>query len=100
MAAAVLAMGRETDSALSDDDELSLRLGRVAREHARLEYGLDHVLRMLDASKEGAAPTSVGELVHRCQRLLNGSGLEADIIRAGRGALSSASSATAQRNRA
>jgi hypothetical protein len=38
-------------SALSDEDLLLLWVGRVAREHARLEYGLSNVRSMLMLSR-------------------------------------------------
>ena len=46
-------------SALSDEDKLSLWVGRMAREHARLEYGLSNVRSMLDGLEEGVAPSRV-----------------------------------------
>lgn len=97
--ATVLAMHPGPGSSLSDEDELSLWVGRVAREHALLEYGLSNVHGVLDASEEGVAPSSVGGLVRQCRRLLNSSGLHADIIDAGRRALNAASAATTLRNR-
>ena len=78
-------------SALSDEDKLSLWVGRVAREHARLEYGLSNVRRMLDASEEAVAPGSVVGLVDQGRRLLNRSDLTADIVQAGHRALTAAS---------
>ena len=89
----------ECVSALSDEDELSLWVGRVAREHALLEYGLGNVRGLFDASAVGAAASSVGGLVLKCGRLLNSSGLSADIVLAGRGALRTACVATELRNR-
>lgn len=97
--ATVLAMEPGPVSALSDEDELSLWVGRVAREHALLEYGLSNVHGMLDAPEEGVAASSVGGLVRQCRRLLNSSSLQADIVHAGRGALTAASAATTLRNR-
>ena len=39
--------GQDDPSVLSDDDALSLWVGRVARVHAHLEYGVDNVHRFL-----------------------------------------------------
>ena len=89
----------ESVPALSNEDGLSLWVGRVAREHALLEYSLSNVLGMLDPSPERATPSSVGGLVLQSRRLLTRSDLRADIVLAGRTALRAASAATKLRNR-
>jgi hypothetical protein len=86
-------------SALSDDDNLSLWVGRVAREHALLEYALSNVHRLLDVSNDGVAPSSVGGLILQCRRLLQRTDLNAEIVRGGCEALQAAAAATAIRNR-
>jgi hypothetical protein len=52
-------------SALSDEDLLLLWVGRVAREHARLEYGLSNVRSMLMLRRrEGRLAASLGQRVN------------------------------------
>jgi hypothetical protein len=85
-------------SALNDEDKLSLWVGRVAREHALLEYALSNVHRLLDVSDD-EAPSSVGGLILECRKLLKRSDLSTEIVQAGCEALTAASAATAIRNR-
>lgn len=90
-------------STLSDDDELSLWVGRVARVHALLEYNLSNVRGALRSPETptvgGALPASVDRLVDECRKLLNTTGLNAEISTAGTQALAAAKTANAARNR-
>lgn len=90
-------------SILSDDDQLSLWVGRVARIHALLEYNLSNVhgaLRPPETSGvRNAAPPSVDQLIADCRRLLKTSQLSGEVIVSGTQALSAAKVANALRNR-
>jgi hypothetical protein len=90
-------------SILSDDDQLSLWVGRVARVHALLEYKLSNVhgaLRPPDTSSvRNSVPLSVDQLVAECRRLLKTSQLSGEVIAAGTQALTAAKGANALRNR-
>lgn len=89
--------------ALSDDDALSLWVGRVARAHAHLEYGLDNVHRFL-SRQVGNAPDSKAvkgfdQLVGECRSLLRRSGADREVLTSGDIALLAAREATGMRNR-
>lgn len=89
---------------LSDDDALSLRVGRVARTHALLEYSVDNVRRLL-ARREGEVPQSTSsvkgfdQLARECSERLRESKVDQCIVDAGEVALKAARQATAERNR-
>ena len=88
---------------LSDDDALSLWVGRVARAHAHLEYGVDNVHRFL-SRQVGNVPDSKAvkgfdQLVGECHRLLRKSGADREVLTSGDIALLAAKEATGMRNR-
>jgi hypothetical protein len=88
---------------LSDDDVLSLWVGRVARTHALLEYNVDNVHRFL-ARHVGHAPGSKSvkgfdQLVRECRKLLQSSDADGEILTSGDAALVAAREATGLRNR-
>lgn len=88
---------------LSDDDALSLWVGRVARAHAHLEYDVYNVHRFL-SRQVGHVPDSksvkgLDHLVSECRRLLNGSDADRQILTSGDAALLAAREATGMRNR-
>lgn len=88
---------------LSADDALSLWVGRVARTHAFLEYGVNNVHRVLvRASGRQPVEKSVkgfDQLVTECSGLLRKADFGQDILAAGGSALSAAKDATGMRNR-
>jgi hypothetical protein len=90
-------------SALSDDDQLSLWVGRVARIHALLEYNLSNVHGALSppdrSSVPRTVPANVDLLVRECKRLLQTAELSGEVIEAGAQALAAAKAANALRNR-
>jgi hypothetical protein len=90
-------------SILSDDDQLSLWVGRVARVHALLEYNLSNVYGALQppdtSSDRKAVPPTVDQLAAECRRLLKTSQLGGEVIAAGTQALTAAKGANALRNR-
>lgn len=88
---------------LSDDDVLSLWVGRVARTHALLEYDVDNVRRLL-ARRRGevrqATPVKgFDQLVRECSQRLRESPVDPRIVATGEVALSAARHVTAERNR-
>jgi len=90
-------------STLSDDDQLSLWVGRVARVHALLEYNLSNLHGALRPPGlpvvRSTLPASVDLLVDECRKLLETTELNPEIITAGTQALSAAKAANAERNR-
>lgn len=88
---------------LSDDDVLSLWVGRVARTHALLEYDVDNVYRFL-ARRVGHVPgrksvKGFDQLVRESRELLQRSGAGREILTSGDAALLAAREATGLRNR-
>lgn len=91
------------EPALSDDDVLSLWVGRVARTHALLEYNVDNIHRLL-ARQVGHAPGNKSvkgfdQLVGECRKLLQRSDVGREIVMSGETALLAAKEATVLRNR-
>lgn len=88
---------------LSDDDALSLWVGRVARAHAHLEYGVDNVHRFLSRQvgsvPDGKAVKGLDQLVGECRRLLRSSDTDREVLTPGDIALLAAREATGMRNR-
>lgn len=88
---------------LSNDDALSLWVGRVARAHAHLEYGVDNVhgflSRQLDSVSESRAVKGFDQLVSECRKLLRSSGADREVLTSGDNALLAARAATGMRNR-
>jgi hypothetical protein len=88
---------------LSDDDFLSLWVGRVARTHALLEYDVDNVHRFLVRHVGHLAlrksVKGFDQLVSECRKLLQQSEAGREILTAGDTALLAARAATAFRNR-
>ncbi|MEO6472461.1 MAG: hypothetical protein ABIR57_10975 [Aeromicrobium sp.] len=89
--------------ALSADDALSLWVGRVARTHALLEYGVDNVHRFLmrraGHQVDGKSVKGFDQLVTECSNLLRRSDVDQEILTAGDSALRAAKEATDMRNR-
>lgn len=89
--------------ALSADDDLSLWVGRVARTHALLEYGVDNVHRFLmrraGHEADGKSVKGFDQLVFECSNLLRKSNCDQEILAAGGSALRAARKATGLRNR-
>lgn len=89
--------------ALSADDDLSLWVGRVARTHALLEYGVDNVHRLLirRAGHDAGGKSVMGfdQLVTECSNLLRTSDCDQEVLTAGDSALRAARKATGTRNR-
>lgn len=88
---------------LTDDDVLSLWVGRIARTHAMLEYNVDNVHRFL-ARRVDQVPSSKSvkgfdQLVRECRKLLQQSGAGPEIVTSGEAALLAATEATQLRNR-
>lgn len=88
---------------LSDNDALSLWVGRVARAHAHLEYGVANVHQFL-SRHAGSVPNhkavkGFDQLVVECRRLLRRSGADRDVLTWGDVALLAAREATGMRNR-
>lgn len=88
---------------ISDDDGLSLWVGRVVRTHALLEYNVDNVHRFL-ARHVGQVPGSksvkgFNQLVGDCRKLLQQSDAGREIMTSGDSALLAAREATGFRNR-
>lgn len=88
---------------LTDDDVLSLWVGRVAQTHAMLEYNVDNVRRFL-ARRVDQVPSSKSvkgfdQLVRECRKLLQQSGAGPEIVTSGEAALLAAKEATQLRNR-
>jgi hypothetical protein len=88
---------------LTDDDVLSLWVGRVARTHALLEYDVDNVHRFLarrvDHLPATKSVTGFDQLVRECRKLLQQSGAGREIETSGDTALLAAAEATHFRNR-
>jgi hypothetical protein len=98
-----LGVDAQDRSVLSDDDALSLWVGRVARAHAHLEYGVANVHRFL-SRHAGSVPDhkavkGFDQLVVECRRLLRRSGADRDVLTWGDMALRAAREATGMRNR-
>ena len=94
---------QDQQAVLNDDDALSLWVGRVAREHAQLEYGVDNVHRFL-SRQVGTVPNSksvkgLDQLVSDCRRLLQRTDADREILTSGDVALLAAREATGMRNR-
>jgi len=93
----------DTPLGLSADDALSLWVGRVARTHALLEYGVDNVHRVLlrraERQANGKSVKGFDQLVTECIALLHGSDCGQQILTAGDSALRAAKQATSVRNR-
>lgn len=89
--------------ALSDDDALSLWVGRVARAHAHLEYGVANVhqflSRQVGSVSDHKAVKGFDQLVGECRRLLRISGADREVVISGDVALLAAREATGMRNR-
>lgn len=83
---------------LSDEDQLSLWVGRVARTNALLEYDLGNVWRILGGVPH-AKGVGVDQLAEDCRRLLQKSRAAPEVIAAGLSALNAARKANAGRNR-
>jgi hypothetical protein len=88
---------------LTDEDALSLWVGRVARSHAHLEYNVDNVHRLL-ARHVGHVPNSksvkgADQLVSECRKLLQRSNADRQVLTSGDSALLAAKDATGIRNR-
>lgn len=86
-------------AALSDDDQLSLWVGRVAREHALLEYSLNNVFQVLCPAKDGSTPAGASQLAKACRDHLKATELGSEVKRAGEQALVGAQHANTNRNR-
>jgi hypothetical protein len=90
-------------STLSDEDQLSLWVGRVARVHALLEYNLSNVhdaLRPPDTlSVPSTQPPGADRLADECMKLLKRADLGRQVVAAGTQALLAAKQANALRNR-
>lgn len=90
-------------SALSEDDTLSLWVGRVARTHALLEYNVSSVhhflLRRAGQEVDGTSMKGFDQTVTEAIGLLRRSDLGEDIVASGVVALRSARQATSRRNR-
>lgn len=88
---------------LSDDDALSLWVGRVARTHALLEYDVDNVYRFLGRQAGHAtrskSVTGFDQLVTECRTLLRKSNAGQEVVTSGDIALLAARKATGLRNR-
>lgn len=88
---------------LTDDDALSLWVGRVARTHAMLEYHVDNVHRLLarrvDQVPSRKSVKGFDQLVRECRKLLQRSGAGPEIVSSGEAALLAAKEATNLRNR-
>jgi hypothetical protein len=88
---------------MSDDDALSLWVGRVARAHALLEYSVDNVRRFLALQMgqvtESKSVKGFDQLASECRGLLQQSNASRDILTSGDAALIAAKQATAVRNR-
>lgn len=88
---------------LTDDDGLSLWVGRVARTHAMLEYNVDNVHRFLarrvDQVPRSKSVKGFDQLVRECRELLQRSGAWPEIVTSGEAALLAAKEATQLRNR-
>ena len=90
----------ESFSPLSDDDQLSLWVGRVARVHALLEYSLSNLYEELRQSpNQDPRVLTVHQLALKCRRLLPAAGIGKELVAAGSEALVSAQNANAVRNR-
>lgn len=89
-------------SSLSDDDLLSLNIGRVVRAHARVEYGLRNVYQALDSpnSPDNVAPGFVGaeRLVNDCMARLRRVAIGPELTASGERSLRAAQEANALRN--
>lgn len=83
---------------LSDDDQLSLFVGRVARTNALLEYDLGNVWRTLGGEAHPAG-AGVDQLANDCRRLLRKTYGDHLVVDAGLKALSAARRANSIRNR-
>lgn len=92
-----------TPPGLSPDDALSIWVGRVARTHALLEYGVDNVHRVLlrraGRQANGKSVKGFDQLVTECIDLLRSSDGDQEILTAGNFALRAAKEATGLRNR-
>jgi len=89
-------------STLSDDDLLSLSIGRVVRAHARVEYGLRNVHEALDtpSSIDNVAAGFVGadRLVNDCMLRLRRADLSRELTESGERSLKAAQEANVLRN--
>ena len=94
---------KDRPPALSDDDALSLWVGRVARAHAHLEHGVDNVHRFLSRQvgnvPDGKAVKGLDQLIVECRRLLQRSDADRGVLTSGDIALLAAREATGMRNR-
>ncbi|VXB05675.1 hypothetical protein [Aeromicrobium sp. 9AM] len=92
----------DPDRLLTDEDTLSLTIGRVVRAHARVEYGLRNVREALDPnpSLENSPAGFLGadRLVNDCVARLRHSGVTPTVIDAGVRALEAARDASGLRN--
>lgn len=88
---------------LNDDDALSLWVGRVAREHGHLEYGVNNVHRFLSRRvgcvRNSKSVKGLDQLVGECRRLLQRTDADQEILTSGDAALLAAREATGLRNR-
>lgn len=88
---------------LSDDDLLSLWVGRVARTLALLEYNVDNVHRFLtrQVGDVGGSKSVKGfdQLINECRKVLRDSDAGQEIVMSGNMALVAAREATNLRNR-
>ena len=89
-------------SVLSDDDLLSLSIGRVVRAHSRVEYGLRNVHEALDthSSIENVAAGFVGadQLANDCIMRLRRADLSRELTESGERSLKAAQEANVRRN--
>ena len=92
----------DSASTLSDDDLLSLSIGRVVRAHARVEYGLRNVHEALDisSSTDNVAAGFVGadRLVNDCMVRLRRADLSREVTESGERSLKAAQESNMLRN--
>ena len=88
---------------LRDDDRLSLAIGRLVRAHADLEYKLRNVFGALSEfalnSEAQASVSGTDRLAAACLARLDGSGLDKELMEAGRTSIAAVRAANARRNR-
>lgn len=85
-------------SSLSDDDLLSLSIGRVVRAHSRLEYGLRNVREALDTDTQTGGFVGAEQLAKECSTRLRLVDLRPEVMLAGERSLEAARASNALRN--
>jgi len=94
---------QDHEPVLNDDDALSLWVGRVARTHAKLEFDVDNVYRLLARrcalDPDGKALKGFEQRVKDCRTMLERSDADAEVRSSGDLALLAARNATVPRNR-